>query len=164
MNRLIHIIGDITEESFKDFCLELADLESDSSEPININMLSRGGDPAVALGFYERIRQSPCTITITAYGIIASAAVLVLAAAAKRKMTRSSWVLVHTDISFVTKHDRVPQAEKALKENLMMEAQWNRLLEYTTATIDLTWDKLHKEETYLDANKCLELGLVDEVI
>jgi len=162
--RKIHIFGEINEEAFVIFNRKLDKLESMSNEDIRITLISGGGEASTALAFFDRIKASPCEIDIVATGLVASAASLILAAGDVRYMTKNSWVMVHEDAPGVSKHSNVSQAELQVAHARRLENQWNELLESVTKTSAVAWDKLNKAETYLSAEECLNLGIVDVLI
>lgn len=163
--RKIQIIGDIDENAYKEFVDTLDGMEDIApNETIFIELTSHGGDAQIALAFYDRIRLLKGNTVIYAFGIVASAAVLILAAGDKRYMAKNAWVMVHEDTTQVLETDRVSQAEKQLKVSRRMEEQWNRLLSERTKTSAKVWQELHENETHLDANECLKLGLITKVI
>lgn len=163
VDRKIYLIGDIDHEAHIRFTRKLSRLECESDEPVTIVLSSDGGYATVALALYDRIKLSRCPIHITATGLVASAAVLVLAAGDTRCMTRSAWVMVHDDTAGIPKNARVSQARKHVTHGRRMERQWNHILSKVTATSADKWDELHKNETYLSPKECLMLGLIEEI-
>lgn len=173
MNRRIAIIGEINDEAYLKFSDELSEFENEckgkeGESYVTFELSSEGGSAALALAFSARIRTSPVAIYIKAYGLIASAAVLILASGDKRYMTKEAWVMVHEEQFVDDDHGSLSGSleavEKITKHYRRLEDQWSYLLaSMTTATIE-EWTKLHKAETYLNAKQCLELGLIDKVI
>lgn len=167
-SRKINIIGDIDEEMYKSFVEALdgmIEIDGENAD-IYIELSSHGGDAMSAIALYDRIRLHKGCVTVKAIGPIFSAAVLVLAAGDVRVMTKNSWVMLHEDTVSVTKHNRVGEAEILIKNSRLLEDQWNRLLASKTigkCTVE-SWRILHDKETYLTAEKCLELGLVTRVV
>lgn len=159
----IKLVGTIDESLYISFCSQLDTLERAKTKTVHIMLSSAGGAAYDALAFYSRMRLSPCSFTVTVYGLCASAAVLVLAAGDYRRMTRESWVMVHEDqISKLTA--RVSSAEVQVRHARSMENQWNKLLSERTCTSMSQWAQLHKAERYLDPEDCQALGLIEEVI
>lgn len=165
-NRKIYIVGDIDHEAYLKFSKRMAKLEFLAATRIHIILCSDGGSGTVALAFYDRIKMSPCLVTICGTGEVASAAVLILAAGKHRMMTPSAWAMVHDDeiTSSEFKNRRVSGSERIIEQARRKENQWNELLEKNTNCIVSKWDELHKLETYLTAQDCLELGLIDEIL
>lgn len=162
--RKVYLTGDIDEESFKDFCEKLDELESQSEDPVEVELNSIGGNALDAVAFLSRIRLSPCDINITVFGLAGSAAVLVLAAGDYRRMAKESWVMVHEDSSNL-KNVTTSELEKQAKIARALEDQWCILLESLTGTKKETWETLHKSgDLYIMPKDCVILGIADEVI
>lgn len=161
----ISIVGDIDEVAYAEFSEQLDDAAVvQPGDDIYIELMSHGGDAMVALAFYDRIRQHKGNVVVAAYGMVASAAVLILAAGDKRCMSKNAWVMVHDDTTLVTDQDRVSQAEIKLKTSRRLEQQWCKILAERTGTSASAWQSMHGTETYLEAGECLRLKLVDKVI
>lgn len=164
MEHIINLIGDIDEELFKEFSEQLSEIEANSNPAtlVNINLNSEGGNAYDALAFSARMRLSPCLFNITAYGFVASAAVLVLASGDTRNMTKEAWVFVHEETAKLEAN--VVELENEIKHLRRMEDQWAVLLEELTCTKASIWTTLHKANAYLSADECKNLGLVDKII
>ena len=161
---MIYITGDIDDLKFRDFCDAMFDSEKSSAKVIDIILHSYGGDAFSALAFHDRIKNSNKDVRVTVYGSCMSAAVLILAAGDIRRMTSNSWVMVHEDGVAKLKPQDVTALERYAKHYRRVEDQWDDLLEQNTGTPASTWKVLHKAETYLLAEECLELGLITEII
>ena len=161
--RRLQIIGEITDKSYKKFSKKLYELEiSDPRETITIELSSEGGDAMAALAYSTRIRRCKTPIIIIAYGLVASAAVLILASGERRLMAKEAWVMVHEDSGVL--EGNTSSLERQVKHMRRLENQWNKLLaEYTTTEAE-EWDFLALNETYLCAGECRDLGLVDKII
>jgi ATP-dependent Clp protease, protease subunit len=165
----IYVTGDIDEAAFKRFDMKLTRLESDSCSDtkayeIRVVLSSGGGSAYDALAFHDRIKHSPLYARVECYGTAFSAAVIILAAGDMRFMGANAWAMVHEDVTDVTKHDKVSNAEKSLGHSRRLETQWCSILEKDTGTKAEVWEKLHREETYLTAEECKSLGLIDTIL
>lgn len=156
----LRLIGELTPELYQSFSEEFDEALLD--EPLYIELNSEGGDVHVALAITSKIRRWPGKVHITAYGNVASAAVLILASGTNRSMAKEAWVMVHEDgCEF---EGRVTKLERHAKHQRRMEDQWNALLAERTKASAEVWAQLHKESTYLNPEQCLELGLIDEIV
>lgn len=162
MKRKLYIIGEISYKNFGSFTEELSALEDESSEAITIELTSEGGDAYVSLAYVARIRKSPCFIKVVGNGYVASAAVLILACGDRRAMTEESWLMVHEENGGVDGNTSLIEIET--KQMRRLEDQADRALAHYSRVDAKTWAKLHKETTYLTANECLAMGVIDEVI
>lgn len=158
----IFIVGDINDEAYREFSEQLREAEFTKYKVV-VELSSGGGDSYAALAFYTRIRSSCKPITVEAYGYVASAAVLILAAGHDRRIAKDSWVMVHEDTISELSGD-VTALERETRQYRNLENQWNDLLAKHTITSADEWARMHKATTYLTANQCLALGLVNEVI
>lgn len=156
----IYIIGEISDSSFISFRKKVIRRKT---KAIDVVLMSEGGDAYAALAYYDFIRNSNIDFRIHATGLVASAAVIILAAGDHRSMSKNAWIMVHEDQVAFEETSRVTQLEKDIKHARRLEVQWDRILfEATGVSVDV-WDKLHKNETYLDADECKKLRLIDEV-
>ncbi|CAM6004759.1 unnamed protein product [Sphagnum balticum] len=158
----INLIGDTDEHMYSNFIETLGEIEESGAEEVYVELNSTGGDVYVAIAIASRMRLSKLRFNIGAFGIVGSSAVIILASGTYRSMAKEAWALVHED--GCEYEGRVSKLEKYAKHQRRMEDQWNALLAERTKTDAKTWGDLHKASTYLDAQECLALGLVDEVI
>lgn len=161
--RKIAIVGGIDSEALGTFLEALGELEAASDDPIELEICSEGGEATTALAFAGRINKSSCTINATAYGLVASAATLILAACNHRRMEASAWVMVHEELGEIS-FQSVKHLEKIGAQMRKMETQWSGLMAYYTGTPVEKWTELHQRETFLTAAECQSLGLVHEVV
>jgi ATP-dependent protease ClpP protease subunit len=160
----INIIGDIDHTAYLEFCETIDRLEKKPRGIIPIELVSDGGDAYIALAFADKIQRSKHEIHITVRGLVASAAVLILAAGDKRMASSTAWIMVHEDEVPLNENARVAEIEKDVKHARRLEHQWNNLLSMSTKADSATWARLHKDETYLVAHEALKLGLITEII
>ena len=165
LKRKLYIIGEISDAAYTKFSKQLYNRELESTKPIEIELMSEGGDPIAALAFAGRIKTSKCDIHITAFGQVASAAVMILASGDYRQMQRNCWMMVHQGgASLEADDDGVRQVENYAKQLRKLEDQWSDLLATYTGTDSEVWENLHLEKTYLTAEECLILKIVDKLI
>ncbi len=161
---IIRICEDLSMETFKVFSEDLRRiaLEDPGKSPVNLQVFSNGGSVYAALAYAAAIRRSSKPIYTYAYGLVASSAVLLLASGSKRYMTKEAWVMVHESSDKLK--GNMSALEKDVAQLRLLEIQWCELLEELTSTKKEVWAALHKENAYLNAKQCLDLGLVDEII
>jgi len=168
MGHRLYIHGDIDTESYSKFSTELAELENKLSanykDYIDVELVSDGGSAYDAIAFHDRIRNSRLDIRITGSGLVASAAVLILAAGDYRILTKNSWVMVHEDSVLGVEEKEVHQVEKQVAHFRRLEDQWCELLAERSTEISEMWTTLHRAETYMTPGDCLEYGLIEEII
>lgn len=162
----LYVIGDIDSESYSVFSEELSVLEStyEDGAEVELELSSSGGDTYSMLAFYDRIKTSNLRINITGVGQVSSAAVLVLAAGHTRRLTKNAWVMVHEDTVSTHEYMQTSHIEREARHNRRLEDQWSRVMASITKTSQMVWDDLSRAETYLSANECLKLGLIEEIV
>lgn len=163
VKNIIQVVGGIDEESYQAFSAQLSEFEKNKAADIFVELSSAGGHAYDALAFYSRMRLSPCNVTVLAYGLVASAAVLVLAAGDRRLMAKEAWVMVHED-SVHKLSGKVTEVEKFGRHMRRLEDQWNRLMADRTKLSFEGWAALHKAESHLSADDCLRHGLIEEIV
>lgn len=162
-NRKIYLVGEINGDAYLAFAEKLDAMEGESDEPITIELNSGGGVAYDGLAFYSRIRTSRCPTTVIVVGLCASASGIILIGATKRIMTRESWFMVHEDNASVDE-GKVTSGVSEMKQLVRMENQWNKILAAHTNVPAKTWARMNLNTTYLNAERCLELGIIDEII
>lgn len=162
-DRIIQITGEIEENSSFDYLdAAMTEMERDSKKAIQIKINSPGGSVYEALAMVDRIKDSKCQVITKCYGHAMSAAGLILAAGDKRLIGSRSWMMYH-ELSYGTKgshsevRDYVEQAEREMRAWVQSMAEFSNRDESF-------WDcAAHKHDFYLDANQCLEYGIVDDI-
>lgn len=162
VDRLIRVWDEISDASYHKFSKKIWALVRDSPGKIYIELCSPGGDTYAALAYASLIRNIPNDVVVTATGLVASAAVMILAYGDERRMTEEAWVMVHEDSSTHDGPTRLREVE--ITHARRLEDQWSSLMAENTSTTKKEWDKMHKETTYLSAQQCLDLGLVDVIV
>ena len=162
--RRIQIVGQIDDDNQRLLFAELSRLEEENSKHvIEIELTSEGGYVDNAMGIVGRMRQSPCKIVVTGYGVVASAAVIILASGAYRRLSKESRVMVHEDSGKLK--GTITDLEKSIAHCRHQEHKWNHFMALRTGTTSDKWAKLHSQgDTFLSAEGCLDLGMVDEII
>ncbi len=164
----LEIVGAITDATFMEFrrnFLEQFEKSNKTIRHFHVVLYSPGGEDIAGLAYASFIRQMQflgARVSITAYGEVNSAAVLILASGTRRCMLAETWVMVHES------SDRLKGSVTAMETEIELmrrrEKQWCELLAKHTKATPEYWGSIHKETTYLSAEECLELGLVDEII
>lgn len=151
---------DITPQKFKD------DLYRVGKEgPVTIRMTSWGGDVIAASLLNTILRDYPGKVTVQIDGIAASAATVVAVAGDEVRMQETAFFMIH-DPSFVffmaqinlEQMERMAASLKAVKEGII------NAYETKTGLSRSRLAKLMTEETWMDAQKAVDLGFVDQVV
>ena len=146
-------------------CMTL--LESmNTKEPINIIVNSAGGDIHSSFAIYDRIKESPCTVSMCGYGAVMSGASIFMQAADIRQMTPHSYMMIHDGSVMV--NDDMNKAKSWMKAYDIMSLQMYDIY-YEKAkkkNKKITKEQIAtmcKEETILNAEQALQLGFIDNI-
>lgn len=140
----------------------LAILDFQSSQPINVIINSEGGDVYPALAIYDAIRRCNSEVHILATGYCMSAATIILQAGTVRKATPHCVLMVHDGSDSVA----------GTPEEVM---RWAKLSARTTGTMHQIyahrsgkpssyWKAKCKQDHIMSAAEAVAEGLLDEVI
>ena len=163
--RILTLSGVIAEESWFDdevtpkiFRDELMSGEGDITVWIN----SPGGDCIAAAQIYNMLLEYKGNVTIKIDGIAASAASVVAMAGNKVIMSPVSMLMIHNPMTMAA-GDTI-EMKKAI--SMLTEVKESIINAYELKT-GMSRDKIAKlmdAETWMDANKAVELGFADEIL
>ena len=163
--RILTLSGVIAEESWFDdevtpkiFRDELMSGEGDITVWIN----SPGGDCIAAAQIYNMLLEYKGNVTIKIDGIAASAASVVAMAGNKVTMSPVSMLMIHNPMTMAA--GDTTEMKKAI--SLLTEVKESIINAYELKT-GMSRDKIAKlmdAETWMDANKAVELGFADEIL
>jgi len=129
---------------------------------INLNIASYGGDVYAMLGLVDYIRGLDVKVNTHCVGTCMSAASVLLACGTgTRTMTKHSTVMVHEGSTFEA--GRNTDVKKGVEHIGELQKDINKLLEKVTKKDSEFWTRIQRNDTYLDAEKCLEYGIIDEI-
>jgi ATP-dependent Clp protease protease subunit len=92
---------------------------------------------------------------------MSAAAVLLSSGTGTRTMTKHSTVMVHEGSTFEA--GRNTDVKKGVEHIGELQKDINKLLEKVTKKDSEFWTRIQRNDTYLDAEKCLEYGIIDEI-
>ena len=151
---------DITPGMFKD-----ALYEAGGGGPVTLRINSYGGDVIAAAKMHTIIREYPGKVTVKIDGVAASAATVVAVAGDVVRMQETGYFMIHDPafvffLAHVNLEDmgRMTEALKAFKEGIV------NAYETKTGLSRNRLSKLMTDETWMDAQKALDLGFIDEMI
>ena len=129
---------------------------------IEIHMCSDGGEIFAAMSSVDKIINNSVPVDTFCEGIVASAATLLSSVGRKRYITKSSCMLVHQVSSglwgnYTQFKDEIKNLELIM--NLIKGVYMKRTTFNSTELEDLL-----SHDLYLNAEKCLACGLVDEIL
>ena len=163
--RTLFLNGTIAEESWFDddvtpqlFKEELMNGTGDITVWIN----SPGGDCVAAAQIYNMLMDYPHNVTVKIDGIAASAASVIAMAGTKVMMSPVSMMMIHNPATIAFgDHNEMQKAIDMLAE--VKESIINAY-EIKTSLSRAKLAHLMEAETWMDANKAVELGFADEIM
>jgi ATP-dependent Clp protease protease subunit len=146
---------DVTPAAFK------ADLVSGSG-PVTIWINSPGGDCVAAAQIYNMLMEYPGDVVVKIDGIAASAASVIAMAGTKVLMSPVSTMMIHNPLTVA-----IGDSEEMRKATQMLDEYKEAIInsyEIKTGLSRAKLSHLMDAETWMNANKALELGFCDEIL
>tara|TARA_Y100000593_G_C4258736_1_gene311048 strand:+ start:431 stop:1072 length:642 start_codon:yes stop_codon:yes gene_type:complete len=171
-NNIIYFYGVVDDGNIKLLNRALRHLDKESqiftikygceAPPIELHINSYGGSLFSAFAVVDTLSQLKTPVHSYIDGSAASAATLISCCTTKRYMSRNSYMLIHQLSSSVWgKFEEI----KDEMENLeMLMENIKRIYTLHTSIPKRELDKILKRDLWLDHEKCLKWGLVDEII
>ena len=163
--RILELHGTIAEESWFDDDVTpqlFKDELNAGSGDITVWINSPGGDCVAAAQIYNMLTQYKGNVTVKIDGIAASAASVIAMAGNTVLMSPVSMMMIHNPATFAFGDHA--EMQKAI--DMLAEVKESIINAYVTKT-GLTRAKLSHlmdAETWMDANKAIELGFADDII
>ena len=129
---------------------------------ITVWINSPGGDCVAAAQIYNMLMDYPGSVTVKIDGIAASAASVIAMAGTKVLMSPVSMLMIHNPMT-VAMGDKF-EMEKAIEMLGSVKESIINAYEIKTGMSRAKLSHLMDAETWMDANKAVELGFADEVL
>ena len=140
-------------------------LRVNPEKDINMNITSYGGDVYAMLGLVDYIRGLEPIVKVNTHCIgtcMSAASVLLACGTGERTMTKNATVMVHEGSAFEAgKTTDVMKGVDHLKE---LQKEINKLMGSVTNKDERFWELTQRNDTYLNAEQCLEYGLIDKIV
>lgn len=162
--RQILLSGEINEENAEKIVRQLLLLEADGKDPIYVYIDSPGGDVDAGFAIFDTIRFIDAPVYTIGWGLVASAASLILLAAPKERRLGlpNSHYLIHQPLSRMS--GVATDIEIHAAEMAKTKAKLNKIISEETGT-DLEKVTLDTDRDYwLDAEESVKYGLISKVI
>jgi ATP-dependent Clp protease, protease subunit len=161
----INIIGEIGEswwsEESNTFDRVYKEIKSIGNKPININIMSMGGDLFEALAIHDVLMQHPASVTTNILGATASAGTVIGMAGEKRMISENSLFLAHE--SSIGTYGKIEDHEKAIE---LLRVANDRLVSLYKSKVSMTEDEIRNlmaEDRFISAQEALSYGFVTEI-
>ena len=163
--RVLRLEGTIAEESWFDDDVTPAAFKGElfsETGPVTIWINSPGGDCVAAAQIYNMLMDYPGDVTVKVDGIAASAASVIAMAGTRVLMSPVSTMMIHNPLTVAMgDSDEMRRAIQMLDE--VKESIINAY-EIKTGLSRARLSHLMDAETWMNANKALELGFCDEIM
>lgn len=146
---------DLTPQMFKD---ELNSGDGDITVWIN----SPGGDCVAAAQIYNMLMEYPGNVTVKIDGIAASAASVIAMAGTKVCVSPVSMLMIHNPMTFA--FGNTAEMQKAIDMLGEVKESIINAYEIKTGMSRAKLSRLMDAETWMNANKAVELGFADEIL
>lgn len=144
-------------------CLAIRFGASPEAFPIELHIHSGGGDLFSGLAAVDTIRTIKTPVNTYVDGSAASAATLMSLAGDKRFIYKNSFMLIHQLSSMLLEGTHEEFKDEFENQQRLMN-RIKTLYREKARMSEETLEDLLKHDLWLDAEKCLEYGLVDQVL
>jgi ATP-dependent Clp protease protease subunit len=167
-SNIVYLSDEITEHTLPELVqkfrtvLRFNDPE-EGKKPINLLINCMGGDLISTLGIIDYINTLDRPVnTICRGGAMSAAAVILTCGTGKRYMSPNSTVMFHE--GSMMEMGRVTDIKNSVKwSEILLEKVYGLLADKTTEDVEF-WKKTLQADTYLSAEECIKLGVIDEII
>lgn len=162
-NRVIYLIGTITEEQAYRFIVNLTSMERVTGG-ISVLLSSSGGDEAAGFAIYDAI--ALCNRKVTVHGLarVQSIAAVILQAGTKRLLSPECRFMVHHGSVGIDGDIDMNTLISIGKEAERVNETYQRLLATRSCQPIQLVRELCQKETYLTAREAVRLGFADELM
>ena len=137
-------------------------LQQEDPGKIFLHINSYGGSVFAGLAATDYILKSPVGVVTVIDGCAASAATLMSVVGTKRLMHKHSFMLIHQLSSWMA--GKYSELQDDMKNNDALMKTIKDIYEEHTKIPKSQLSKILKHDLWWDAKKCLQYGLVDEII
>lgn len=165
MERTLFLNGTIAEESWfdDDITPQLFKEELDAgSGDITVWINSPGGDCVAAAQIYNMMMEYKGSVTVKIDGIAASAASVIAMAGTKVLVSPVSMLMIHNPMTIA--YGNSAEMQKAIDMLGSVKDSIINAYEIKTGLSRAKLSHLMDAETWMDANKAIELGFADEIM
>ena len=163
--RTLYLCGSIADESWFDDDVTpkafRADLDAGAGDII-VWINSPGGDCVAAAQIYNMLMEYKGTVTVKIDGIAASAASVVAMAGTKVSMSPTALMMIHNPLTVAIGDSE--EMQKAIDMLSEVKESIINAYEIKTGLSRAKLSHLMDAETWMNANKAVELGFADEIL
>ena len=167
--RIINFTGDVNEESALSAIVQLLDYNAESTtEPIYFYINSNGGSIIHGLAIYDTMKHIEAPVYTICTGMAASMGAFLLSCGekGKRAALKHSKILIHQPLTSTKSGYAKKESElRKLADSLLEDRKV--LEEIMAENTGQSIETIHKDcerDNWMDADKALAYGLIDEII
>ena len=160
-NRIVHLVGPITDEMAASVVAQLLHLAQDDKEPISLYINSQGGSVSAGMAIYDTMKFIKPEVHTICVGQAASMAAVILSGGSSRRILPHSEVMIHQPSSGVAGQaseivivaDHIKKTRQVLNE--LLAKNCGRCVEEVAMDTE--------RDYWMNAKEALEYGIVDEI-
>jgi len=162
-DRIIKLTGEINAEMFDLVDTALTELENLGKKDITIKINSPGGEAYQAMAIVGRMAESKCKIVTKGYGMVMSAATIILAAGTRRReMSRFGQFMWHEcSYEIDGRHSHIKDA--AVQVDLEERFWAKSMAKFTKKTAKFWLEQGVRKDANFSPEQLLKLGVVDGI-
>ena len=167
-SNIVYLSDEITEHTLPELIQKFRTVlrfndPDEGKKPINLLINCLGGDLISTLGIIDYINSLDTKVnTICRGGAMSAAAVILTCGTGKRYMSPNSTVMFHE--GSMMEMGRVTDVKNSIKwSEVLLEKIYGLLADKTKEDMEF-WKKTLQADTYLTAEECIKLGVIDEII
>ncbi|HEX3703357.1 MAG TPA: ATP-dependent Clp protease proteolytic subunit [Vicinamibacterales bacterium] len=167
--RDVYLIGDIEKDNARSCIERLRELAHENGRPITLYINSAGGNVTDGLAIHDAIRQivsRGMEVTIVVQGMAYSMGSIVLQAASegKRLSFPHSWIMIHEPAKWAGWQSTTAAAQHLERLKQMQDQIYRILSSRSGKPLRQIIRDTKRTDFYLDAQKALDYGLIDQVV
>jgi ATP-dependent Clp protease protease subunit len=167
--RDVYLIGDIEKDNARSCIERLRELAHESDRPITLFINSAGGNVTDGLAIHDAIRHiisRGLEVTIVVQGMAYSMGSIVLQAASegKRLSFPHSWIMIHEPAKWAGWQSTTAAAQHLERLKQMQDQIYRILSSRSGKPLRQIIKDTKRVDFYLDADKALEYGLIDQIV
>ena len=167
-SNIVYLSDEITEHTLPELVQKFRTVirfndPTEGTKPLNLLINCMGGDLISTLGIIDYLNTLDRPVnTICRGGAMSAAAVILTCGTGNRYMSPNSTVMFHE--GSMMEMGRVTDIKNSVKwSEILLEKVYGLLENKTKENADF-WKKTLQADTYLTAEECIKLGVIDEII
>ena len=162
-DRIIILFGEITDATSASVISQLLFLASnDDKKDIYIYINSPGGSVTAGLSIYDTMRYIKPNVITIGMGLCASMGAFLLSSGDKRYVLENTKIMIHQPLGGAK--GQATDIMIVAEEIINTKKKLNEILAYNTKQPLNKIEQDSDRDFYMDANKALEYGIIDEII